>query len=50
MHRAKLFLLLTFGLGLLLPVGAANTNSLVWQAATDRVSADMRGEALWPLL
>lgn len=29
---------------------AANTNSLVWHAATDRVSADIRGEALWPLL
>ena len=26
------------------------TNSLVWQTATDNVSADIRGEALWPLL
>jgi hypothetical protein len=26
------------------------TNSLVWQTATDKVSADLRGEALWPLL
>lgn len=25
-------------------------NSLVWQTATDNVSADIRGEALWPLL
>ena len=29
---------------------ATTTNSLVWQAAADRVSADIRGEALWPLL
>ena len=29
---------------------AANTNSLVWHTATDRVSADMHGESLWPLL
>ena len=26
------------------------TNSLVWQTAGDNVSADIRGEALWPLL
>ena len=29
---------------------AAETNSLVWQADQDLVSADIRGEALWPLL
>jgi hypothetical protein len=29
---------------------AANTNSLVWHKAADRVDADIRGEALWPLL
>jgi Subtilase family len=29
---------------------AANANSLVWHKATDRVDADIRGEALWPLL
>jgi thermitase len=29
---------------------AVNTNSLVWQTASDRVSADIHGEALWPLL
>ena len=29
--------------------GAA-TNSLVWQIARDNVTADVRGEALWPLL
>ena len=28
----------------------AATNSLVWQTASDNVSADIRGEALWPLL
>ncbi|MDD5141551.1 MAG: S8 family serine peptidase [Verrucomicrobiales bacterium] len=29
---------------------AANTNLLVWHKAADRVDADVRGEALWPLL
>jgi len=29
---------------------AAETNSLVWQADRDRVSADIRSEAIWPLL
>jgi hypothetical protein len=29
---------------------AADTNSLVWHRATDRVDADVRGLALWPLL
>jgi Subtilase family len=29
---------------------AANTNSLVWHKTADRVDADIRGEALWPLL
>ena len=29
---------------------AADTNTLVWHRATDRVDADMRGMALWPLL
>ncbi len=29
---------------------AANTNFLVWHKATDHVDADIRGEALWPLL
>ena len=29
---------------------AADTNSLVWHRATDRVDADLRGMALWPLL
>ena len=29
---------------------AADTNSLVWNKATDHVDADLRGMALWPLL
>jgi hypothetical protein len=29
---------------------ATNTNSLVWHKGADRVDADIRGEALWPLL
>jgi hypothetical protein len=29
---------------------ATTTNSLVWRAAGDRVSADLHGELLWPLL
>ena len=39
-------LLLACGLG----ARAADTNSLVWQADRDQVSADIHGEALWPLL
>jgi len=43
-----------FGFCLLLAIAlsanAANTNTLVWHVATDRVSADIRGEKLWPLL
>ncbi len=33
-----------------LQVRAAGTNSLVWHKAADRVDADIRSEALWPLL
>ena len=29
---------------------AADTNSLVWRTAADRVSAELHGEPLWPLL
>ena len=32
-----------------LSVRAADTNSLVWHKTTDRVDADVRGMALWPL-
>jgi hypothetical protein len=45
--RPILFCLL---LAFSLRASAANTNSLVWHTATDRVSADMHGESLWPLL
>ena len=38
---------LAFGL---IAARAADTNSLVWHKATDRVDADLRGMALWPLL
>ncbi len=50
MRRAKFILFLTFVSGLLLFARANGANSLVWHTATDRVSADVRGEALWPLL
>jgi hypothetical protein len=45
--RSILFCLL---LALSLGANAANTNSIVWHTATDRVSADVHGELLWPLL
>ena len=49
---AKLQMLLcVLLLGFVAGVRAGNaTNSLVWQTAADTVSADIRGEALWPLL
>ena len=47
-------LILWLGLGLCLlfgsGAGAATSDSLVWQTASNRVSADLHGEALWPLL
>src|ERR1700691_4536223 len=46
MRQVGFCLLLTLGLS----AQAATTNSLVWHTATDRVSADMHGELLWPLL
>jgi hypothetical protein len=45
--RSFFFLLLTV---LSLSAGAADTNSLVWHRAADRVDADVQGMALWPLL
>jgi len=39
-------LLFAFSLG----ARAAGTNLLVWNTATDRVTADVRSERLWPLL
>jgi len=50
MRCVKPLLFLVLVSGLLLSARAASTNSLVWQTATDRVTADVRGEALWPLL
>jgi hypothetical protein len=45
-HRFCLGLLLAFALS----GRAADTNSLVWYKTADRVDADIRGEALWPML
>ncbi|MEI6198295.1 MAG: hypothetical protein WCS42_28590, partial [Verrucomicrobiota bacterium] len=51
MRFTKLFLLLVLLVCAVATLRAATaTNSLVWQADRDRVSADIRGEALWPLL
>jgi hypothetical protein len=50
MRRARLILFSALVLAVLLPVPAATTNSLVWNSAADRVSADIRGQTLWPLL
>jgi thermitase len=50
MRRAKNILLLTLLVCVTVSARAAETNSLVWQADRDRVSADIRSEALWPLL
>jgi hypothetical protein len=44
------FLLLLVALILNFTVRAATTNSVVWNTAADRVSADVHGEPLWPLL
>ena len=48
MRRAKTFLL--FAVLLLVAVFCRAANSIVWDAKQDVVSADVRGEALWPLL
>ena len=51
MRSAKIILLFALLLGVAAGVRADTaTNSLVWQTAADTVSADIRGEALWPLL
>jgi thermitase len=42
-------LMLLFG-GVVFAGANAATNSIVWQTAGDEVSADVHGEALWPLL
>ncbi len=50
MSRTKTILLLALVLCAGRLVRAAGTNSLVWQADRDQVSADIHSEALWPLL
>lgn len=50
MSRATIFLLILLTLGGGRPARAAGTNTLVWDAGRDRVTADIRTEALWPLL
>ncbi|MGO8837984.1 MAG: hypothetical protein ACLQQ0_11230, partial [Limisphaerales bacterium] len=48
-HWAMTCVCLWFASGLVVS-RAAETNSIVWHRATDRVDADVRGLALWPLL
>ncbi|HEY1718294.1 MAG TPA: S8 family serine peptidase [Verrucomicrobiae bacterium] len=43
-------ILFCLSLAFFLDARAANTNSIAWHTATDRVSADVKGELLWPLL
>ena len=50
MRFTKLFLLLVLAACLTTPARAAGTNSLVWLADRDQISADIHGEPLWPLL
>ena len=50
MRHAKLILIFAAALVALISASAATTNSLVWNTTEDRVTADVRGEALWPLL
>ena len=49
MHRAKLILLLGWLLSIM-AFASAGSDVLVWQTASNQVSADIRGEKLWPLL
>ena len=46
-HKIFLF---AAGLWLAFAAGAATTNTLVWQTATDRVSANLHAQPLLPLL
>lgn len=48
--RVKFLLWLLLAGWLAAPARAADTNLLSWQADRDQVTADIRGEALWPLL
>ena len=47
-HFLTVLVCVVMALGFSAP--AASTNSLVWHKATDHVDADIRSEALWPLL
>src|ERR1039457_6381577 len=48
--RAKIFLLLALLVCATKLLRAAETNSLAWHADRNSVTADIHGEALWPLL
>ena len=48
LRQSSLCLFLAFAFGFC--ANAAQTNLLVWHKAADRVDADIRDEALWPLL
>ena len=50
MNRAKILLLVVVALCTGPVTRAAETNSLMWQADRNQVSADIHDEALWPLL
>ncbi len=50
MCRAKIFLFLAFTVCAVICSRAATANVLIWQTASDRVTADVRGESLFPLL
>jgi len=49
-HRARLFLLLTFVLGIVGIVSAAQESTITWNSTTDRVSADVRKQPLFSVL
>jgi len=50
MRRASILLGAALLVCAALVVRAAETNSLVWQSDLDRVSAELHGQSLWPLL
>jgi len=50
MRRVNIFLLVTLCVCAGSITRAVDTNSLVWQPERNQVSADLHGEALWPLL
>lgn len=50
MNRVRIFLLFLLLICTAMMARAAQTNSLVWQADSGRVTADIHSEALWPLL